>query len=349
MTTPQNSRRLAIKEAGTPAGRTCLAAVCLALLAGAGCDGNLDAGHNTPNEHLPLDPHCPVILDNDSWSDNWAGEEAFLLANSNSITLAGVIVNASKYWPKLGPNLAGWESLVDAARQSGLRNIPDVTVGASATLKVPADRKIDSTTPLHTPGAELIVDLSRRLYLPKQPLLVITGSQLTNIADAYLIDKSVAERVIVVASLGFHLDPDSKTVMTGPNGDLDPWADWIVAQRFTYVQIAVRYDQTAEVTAADVGRLPSNAFGDWMKKKQPNLSANDVAADQLAILAAALPKFVLEVTRSAPDTSAGFNSPPGQGPPLLPDSTGDAWVVTQVEASMARKHLWEMLQTSFKE
>jgi hypothetical protein len=320
-------------------------ALCLALQTAAGCDGNLDAGRNVPTGPLSLGVHSPVILDNDSWSDNWAGEDAVLLANSNAMTLAGIIVNASKYWPDMALNLAGWTRLVEIARTSGLRNIPDVTVGASTTLKVPADKKIDNTVPLRTAGAQLIVDLSQRLYLPGQPLLVITGSQLTNLADAYLIDPTVVDRVIVVSSLGLHMDP--KTVMTGPNGDLDPWADWIVAQRFRYIQIAVRYDQAADVTETDRPSLPKNGFGAWMAQKLPRLSTNNAAADQLAVLAAVLPKFVTEVKRSAPDTSAGFNSPPGQGPPLLPSSTGDAWVVTQVEASMARKHLWEMLRNTF--
>ncbi len=319
------------------------AALYLALPATSGCEGqSLDAGQNVAGL-LPVDRHSPVILDNDSWSDNWAGEHAMLMASKGDMTLAGIIVNASKYWPDMAGNLTGWTRLVEIARKSGLKNIPDVTVGANATLRVPADKKISSTVALHTPGAQLIVDLSRQLALPGQPLLVITGSQLTNLADAYLIDPTVIDRVIVVASLGLHKDP--KTVMTGPNGDLDPWADWIVAQRFRYIQVAVLYDQAADVTETD--KLPDNQFGTWMANKLPKLSTNNAAADQLAVLAAALPEFATEVKQSAPDTSAGFNSPPGQGPPLLPSATGDAWVVTQIEASLARKHLWMMLRHSF--
>jgi hypothetical protein len=318
----------------------------LALLTATACNSDLDAGGNVNNDLLPLDQHSPVILDNDNWADNWAGENAVLLANTGAMRLVGLIVNASRYWKDLGANLAGWNSLIDAARGSGLKIVPEITVGAvNTTLKVPGDRIIDHTTPLYTDGAKLIVRLSQQLYLPEQPVLVITGSQLTNLADAYLIDRSVVDRVIVVSSLGSHNDPT--TVMTGPNGDLDPWADWIVAQRFRYVQIAVLYDQTADVTDADVPKLPDNTFGWWMRDKRPKLSNFNTAADQLAVLAAGLPKFATEVQRSAPASSAVFNSPPGQGPQLVPNSTGDAWVVTQVEASLARQHLWDMLRQSF--
>jgi hypothetical protein len=331
---PPNSRLARPYSAGS-------LVIGLAWLTLTGCHGDLDAGRDEAGL-LPVEEHRPVILDNDNWSDNWAGENAFLLANSGAMKLVGLIVNASKYWPDLSANLAGWTNLVNTARSVNLKNIPDITVGASATLKVPGDRKIDSTLPLHTEGAQLIVDVSQQLYLPGQPILVVTGSQLTNLADAYLIDPTVVDRVVVVSSLGSHVDP--MTVMTGPNGDLDPWADWIVAQRFRYIQIAVRYDQAADVTEADVPNLPANRFGLWMKAKLPKLSTWDTAADQLAVLAVGLPKFVTEVKRSTPDTSGGFNSKPGQGPPLVPSTTGDAWVVTQVEASLARQQLWDMLR-----
>ena len=316
---------------------------CLGLmLAPAGCDGTLDAGRNEQQGLLPVDAHNPVIIDNDGWSDNWAGEFAVLLANSGGLTLAGIVVDASNYWPDQNANVTGWTNFVTAARASGLKHIPDITVGASTPLTVPTDQKIEATVPLRTAGAQLILDLSRQLYLPGQPLVVVTGTQLTDLADAYLMDPTVVDRVTVVASLGSYSAP--KAAMTGPNGDLDPWADWIVAQRFHYIQVTVRYDQTGDITPDDFANLPANPFGDWIAAKQPNLSTLNTAADQVAVLAAAVPSFVTTAQRSSADTSAGFNSPAGQGPPLLPSSTGNASVVTQVDTSLVRKRLWEMLQ-----
>ena len=68
--------------------------------------------------------------------------------------------------------------------------------------------------------------------------------------------------------------------MTGPNGDLDPWADWIVAQRFRYVQVCAFYDQLGDVTSDDLPDLPQNQLGDWMASKQPKLSSLKTAADR---------------------------------------------------------------------
>ena len=312
------------------------------MVAAAGCDGTLDAGRNEQQGMLPVDQHNPIIIANDNFADNWAGEFAVLLANSGGPTLVGIVVDASNYWPDLNANLTGWTNFVTAARASGLKHIPDVTPGASTPLTVPADQKIGSTVPLQTAGAQLILDLSRQLYLPGQPLVVVTGAQLTDLADAYLMDSTVVDRVVVVASLGLYSAP--RATMTGPNGDLDPWADWIVAQRFHYIQVTVRYDQTGDITADDFANLPKKQFGEWIVAKQPNLRTLDTATDQVSILAAAVPSFVTTAARCAPDISAGFNSPPGQGPPLVPNATGNASMVTQVDGPLVRKRLWEMLQ-----
>jgi hypothetical protein len=320
--------------------------VCLSLtLAATSCDPTLDAGRNEPTGLLPVDQHNPIIIDNDSATDNWAAEFAVLLANTGGPTVVGIVVDADRYWPDLNKNLTGWNSFVTAARASGLKHVPDVTPGASTPLTVPADQKIDSTVPLASKGAQLIVDLSRQLSLPAQPLVVVTGAQLTDLADAYLMDPSVVERVAVVASLGLYDSPNG--TMTGPNGDLDPWADWIVVQRFHYIQIQVLYDQSGDVTADDIANLPKNPFGDWMAAKQPNARSLDTAADQIAVLAAGVPSFVTTVETCAPDLSAGFNSPAGQGPPLVPSTTGTQKLVTQGATSTIRTQLWQMLRKAF--
>jgi hypothetical protein len=172
-------------------------------------------------------------------------------------------------------------------------------------------------------------------------VVVLAGTQLTDLADAYLMDPSVVDRVVVVASLGSYAAP--KGAMTGPNGDLDPWADWIVAQRFRYVQISVYYDQAGDVTADDLPNLPNNTFGIWMAAKQPKLSTLNTAADQVGILAVAVPGFAATIQPSSCDISAGFDSPPGQGPPLVPNANGNAWLVTEIAPRLARPTMWRLL------
>ena len=310
----------------------------LALAAGA-CGGTLDAGGDRPHGLLPVDERNPVIIDNDGWSDNWLGEYAVLLANSGGPPLAGIIANPTDYWPNVNDNATGWGNLVKAAQQSGLKNIPDVTVSVGAPLMRPSDGQIDSTMPNRSAGARLIVDLSRQLSLPWRPLVVLGGAPLTNLADAYLIDHSVVDRVVVVAALGEYAAPTG--TMNGPNGDLDPWADWIVAQRFRYVQVCSYYDQTGDVTDPQLPELPDNPLGAWMANKQPSLFTIPNASDQIAVLSVGLPTFAVAVQRASPDTSVAYDAM--QGPPLAPDPNGSAWIVTGIAAPLAASKLWQML------
>ena len=313
------------------------AAVGAVLLAA--CTETLDAGYNRPPGLLPVDAANPVILYEDDWSGDWLGEYAVLLANSGGPPLVGIVVNASKIWGDLSINASGWNDLVTAAQSSGLPNIPRVTASAGAALTMPSDGQIDSTTPNDSAGAQLIRDVSRDVSQPNLPVVVVSGTSLTDLADAYLVDHTVVDRVVVVASLGGYTAPNAS--MGAPNGDMDPWADWIVSQRFRYVQVSAYYDQTTDVTAADVPDLPPNALGTRIANKLPNIIAVPQAADQVALLAMGLPGFTVSVQRVSPDTSGGFDST--EGPPLVPDPNGNGWVVTQIAAPLAQSRLWQML------
>lgn len=313
------------------------------LFVAAGCTGTLDVGKDVPHGLLPVDERNPVIVYNDSSSDNWMGEYSVLLANNGGPPLAGIILTASNYWPTVGDNVTGWTNLVSAAASSGLKNLPPVTASAGKPLVRPADGQIGDTAANDSAGAELIISLSRKLSLPARPIVVLAGTQLTDIADAYLVDPTVVDRVVVVAALGTFTAPNG--AMGPPNGELDPWADWIVAQVFQYVQVSAFYDQTSDVTTAEIGNLPPNALGAEMAAKQPNLFSVTTASDQVSVLAVALnrpqQRFATAVQRAVVDTSAAFDSM--QGPPLVPNAGGNIWIVTQVAAPLASARLWEML------
>jgi hypothetical protein len=300
-------------------------------LALAGCTGTLDAGKDNPRGMLPVDQRNPVIIYNDASSDNWMGEYAALLANSGGPPLAALVITASSYWPDASSNASGWSNLMTAASESGLSNLPGVTVSGGEPFTRPSSGNIDDTPANNSMGGQLIVDLSQKLSLPWRPVVVLVGTQMTDVADAYLIDKSVVERVVVVSSLGSYAAPNG--AMGPPNGELDPWADWIVAEKFQYVQVSTFYDQTTDVTTADLPNLPSNPLGAEMAAKQPNLFTVTTAADQVSVLSVALPTFVTGVQRASPDTSAAFDST--QGPPLVPTTDGNVWIVTQIQAPLA--------------
>jgi hypothetical protein len=303
----------------------------LAVVAG-GCTQTLDAGSNRPHGRLPVDERNPIVLVNDGAADNWQGEYAVLLANGGGPPLAGIVVNASKPWPDLDANVAGWRDLVSAAQASGLTNI-------GPPLVRPASGDIDATPPNRSEGARLIVDVSRRLSLPYRPLVVVTGGGLTDVADAYLIDRTVAQRIVVVSSLG--LMNASGAGMGIPNGDEDPWADTIVASRLRYVQVSAFYDQLNDVPATSVARLPANPLGARMAAKQPNLWQWAPASDQVAVVAVGIASFATEVQRVTVAAPVGAGAT--AGPDLATDPDGAGWLVSGCDGAAAATRLWELL------
>ena len=311
----------------------------LVLAAPLACDGKLDAGSNAPHGLLPIDGRNPVVINNDTSTGNWFGEYALLLANGGGPALAGIIVNASSVWPDINYNIAGWTNLVQAARASGMRNIPDPLASPNQPLQRPGSGGIDATIANRSVGAQFIIDTSRQLALPNRPLVVATGGALTDVADAYLMDPTLAERIVVVSMLG--RDPVHPLVLNGPNGYLDAWANTIVVQRLPYIQVNAYSDQSAIVPMARLPDLPGNAFGTWIASKQPQIVGILGGDEQVSVLAAMLPGFVLAVQ---PMSQNGIvASATGDAPTLGLDPNGRVTVVTSADAALAASTFWQLL------
>ncbi len=309
-----------------------------AVLVTCGCTETLDAGHDRPYGLLPVNERNPIVVVNDGAYDNWSGEYAVLLA-AGGAELAGIVVNASPDWPDLQTNVDGWRGLVAAARESGIQRLPDPLASIGSSLVMPASGEIDDTQPNRSEGALFIVDVSKRLGLPYRPLVVATGGALTDVADAYLVDPTVTQRVVVVSSLGSL--SASGGGMGIPNGDHDPWADTIVTERFRYVQVSAFYDQLTDVPDSRLSELPGNALGTWIASKQPNLWHWEPASDQVSVIAAGLPTFATAVKRVSP--LATRDAAAAAGPDLATDLQGSGWLVTDCDGAVAGARFWEVL------
>jgi hypothetical protein len=318
--------------------RSVAAGLVLAVLA-LSCSESRNLGSSVPHGLLPVDERNPILLANDGAYDNWQGEYAVLLANGGGPKLAGIIVNTSSPWPDLDTNIAGWRGLVAAARASGLRNIPDPIASTGPPLTRPASGEINDTTPNRSEGAHLILEASASLSLPYRPLVVVTGGRLTDVADACLIDPTVTERVVVVSSLGSTTDTGG--AMGPPNGEMDPWADAIVAARFRFVQVSAYYDQTTDVPTARLAELPANTFGDWIAAKQPSIFDLDQAADQVAVVAVGISSFVTAVEKVSAVGLIGAGA--SAGPVLVGDAAGPLLLATQNNSDEATGRFWKLL------
>jgi len=305
-----------------------------------GCTETLDAGSDQLGDELPFAAESSLILNNDGPTDNWQGEFAFLLA-ARGIELQGLIVNDSGAWPDLDSNVDGWQQMRAAASNSGIAGLPEPTRSSGPPLVKPASADIADTEPNRSAGAELIVRAALEASAP--PLVIVTGGRLTDVADAYLIEPAIAERVVVVASLG-ELSEDG-AVMAVPNGEMDPWADTIVVQRLRYVQVSAYYDQLVDVPSSRLTELPKNAFGDWIAEKHSRIWDLEVAADQVAVLAVAVPGFAQQFARVTQNGTETVGL--GEAPKLAIAEGGDLWLVTSVDGELATQTFWELLAEAF--
>lgn len=298
-----------------------------------GCSGVLDAGWDEPFGVLPVDQRNPIVLCNDGAYDDWQGEYALLFANSGGPSLAGIVINDGWPWTNLDENIAGWRQMVTAARQSGLVNIPDPITSSGAALVRPDNGDIDATLPNRSQGARFIIEASKRWSQPYRPLVVVTGGRLTDLADAYLMDPTLPERIVVVASLGTANDNGGE--MGLPNGQLDSWSDIIVAQKFRYVQVSSYYDALTDVPANLLSQLPANAFTSWIASKQPGVA---YAYDQVGYQVVAMPELVSK-TRKVVQRGESTE----KVPLLVGDAEGTSMIVSDVNHALATAKFWELL------
>jgi hypothetical protein len=322
-------------------GRRGLVGWAMAAAVGCGSAVGLDAGSDLPHGLLPVDERNPVIVSNDGPNDNWQGEFAMLMASSGHLVLSGIIVNQSSHHPNIVDNVSGWRTMAKAARDSGMHNIPEPVASIGATLTRPDNDDIDSTEPNRSEGARVIIEAAHRLATPRRPLVIATGGALTDIADAYLMDHSITDQVVVVASIG-HTSSAGIADLGGPNGNLDSWATEIVARRFRYVQINAYYAQKDDVPPSRAAELPPNPFGTWMSSKIGKIIDLPEAGDQNSVIAVALPKFALEVERGK--VAGTSPTPSGDVAEVDFSSPGDVWIVPRGDNAAATARFWAGLK-----
>lgn len=167
---------------------------------------------------------CPMIYDNDWWFDTPDKNYLWAKATQGQADLRGNIVTRDLWNWENGYQFTLKEGLEDAeksiaiARRSGLKNIPDPIAGSEWAFARPASGKIEDTKIVPSAGSDLIVKEARQAT-PQKPLLLFVGGPLNTVANAVLIDPSIADKMVVLM-----------TDLRGYNGK-DAWANYIAASR----------------------------------------------------------------------------------------------------------------------
>jgi hypothetical protein len=204
----------------------------------------------------------PILYDNDWWFDVFDNNYLWAQASLGHANLRGNIVSRDMWdWQKgytysFDQSWKDAEKAVKLARDSGLKNIPDLTRGADRVLVRPDSGRIEDTVPQPSDGSRLIVAEAKKAT-PEKPLLIIAGGPQTTVANALLTNPEIATRLVV-----FNL-----TVTGGYNGK-DGWSAYIVAKKTRSVDWGGGqfWDKDSVFRAEHFDPLPDNPFTADMKR-----------------------------------------------------------------------------------
>ncbi len=295
---------------------------------------------------LPYNNYNTVIYDNDDASDMYTDEYMMALASAGDIKLTGIITSSSiapfnKWVTSDDYDLFVTERSreVRHARNSMFGNIPDPVRGPEGYLQKPTSGHIEDTQPLGAEGSYLIVQEARKAH-PSKPLVIVMGGPLTLAADAYLLENSIADKVVIAWLGGREGD------MGEYNGVIDPWAAYIVLQKLRLVQFpgwSVGVKAAPSVPKARLVDLPNTALRQWMLDKQhQNGLPDERDGDAPPAIALMQRKYVLQTKRVS--FSHWITESGRELPAFKEDPGGRALVVTKASKDVATKEWWRALK-----
>jgi hypothetical protein len=218
------------------------------------------------------------IIDNDILDDAHTIEIALAAGSSGLINLKAITISRwvpyENRWKAVVQQ--GWGAMIrTAAIKDGFANVPPmypgVPLGTTFDQRIPASKNIKDTIPFKTPAGYKIVAEALKCTA-RNPLIIIVGGRATCVADAYLINPSIADKVIVAEYLD-HLGSDGH--LPGYNIQEDMWAANIVLKNFrvigAYSKPLYAYAPQVYLDSAndkDRNKMPGKYLEDLMCLKQ---------------------------------------------------------------------------------
>ncbi|MBD3275318.1 MAG: hypothetical protein GF372_08415 [Candidatus Marinimicrobia bacterium] len=290
---------------------------------------------------LPFDSSCPVIVDNDDHRDVYTDEYMLALDYIGDIDLKALITTYAANQAEYDLFVRGRQEIIDLAGRSGMKDQPNAYAGTSDRLSRPESNRIEDTRPLNLKAGEVIVKHARQAS-PDQPLVIVAGGQLTAIADAYLQDPSIADKVVVSGIMGVN--------NRDYNPGLDPWAWTIVVSKFRVLSIPIGgsgnrgtvYMKPPEVPKDRIEKeLPMDVpFFQWMyEKRHPSNGApSGHDYDGQAAIPIMRPDYITEIQRWRP---VGIK--PNGDPELVEDPEGPIYKALDADQDIATEEFWRAM------
>jgi hypothetical protein len=195
------------------------------------------------------------------------------------------------------------------------------------------------TTPGGSIGAQRIVSRANQVYAadPNRPLVVIAGGPLTTVAEAYLLDNSIENKVIVVW-LGGAINGSN-----GYNNWADGWAHYITLQKFILVQFPEIF-VGPQISEAQLSQLSPNLepLRQWMIDKYHPTSTlpppNGHDADAPPAISLMRNDYVTGLKRVSFDRFVQTSG--HQVPVTRDDPSGTDFVITDVDEAVEPLEWW---------
>jgi hypothetical protein len=320
-------------------------AIILAIVsASSGC------GNHDPIR-LPYDRSNPVVYDNDEAVDVYVDEYLLALASLGEIQLKGMLTSSSikpfNQWVPAADYtrmVNDRRTLAAAAKASGFRQLPELILGPMGELEKPASGRIEDTRSIGAEGSWFIVKEARKAS-PEKPLVVVAGGPLTAEADAYLLDPTIANKVIV-AWLG-----GRKEDMGDYNGWADPWAAYIVLEKLRLVQFPYQM-APPRVTKSELLSLPASPLRDFMYRAHH--PSNDLPGnydnDAQPAIGLSRSDYALQVKHVSFDRWVPVLIGESHDVPAFRvDEQGRGLVVTDANQGVATSEWWRAIRKAFSQ
>ena len=225
----------------------------------AGCDSRLSS-------EIPYDHTNPIISDNDSSEDAYTDELLMALHTAGRIDLRGMITTFGG-WSEQGftnrflaaHGTSARHELVGKARRSGMTRVPWPVAGSMGELATPASGRMEDTVPHRNAATDLIIAEAHRAT-PEKPLVVVVGGPCTTVAEAFLLDPGIKDRVIVAWNGGNNWNGEAKPFL---------WATEIVLRNLKCVLFdLVNQSTSPDVDKSSLSRLPDTELRRIMIEKE---------------------------------------------------------------------------------
>jgi hypothetical protein len=248
---------------------------------------------------LPFDNTCPIHYDNDEVSDTFTDFYVMTLASAGKIRLSGMSTSmpvdlgfaTSEDYERMARDR---NTVVALARKSGFLGIPDPVRGVKGRIYKPAPGRIEDTKPNGSAGGWAIVKEARKAT-PEKPLVVVVGGPVSVVADAYLLDNSIADKVVVLWFGGYAPETNS---MGEYQAWLDPWASYIVVMKLRLVAIPGGLGGVAVPRSKILSDLPDTPLRQCMYDlNHPQFKHVDYDGDAPAAIPLIHPDYIQKTKR----------------------------------------------------